>query len=58
MLPTLIYLMNESIFEFIPQVIPLLVLGGGIYFGITYLIDNSTRLLFNSIINEIRRKFA
>ena len=49
---------NESIFEFIPQVIPLLVLGGGIYFGITYLIDNSTRLLFNSIINEIRRKFA
>jgi hypothetical protein len=33
-------------------------LGGGIYFGITYLIDNSTRLLFNSIINEIRRKFA
>tara|TARA_B110000495_G_C22405232_1_gene258365 strand:- start:54 stop:470 length:417 start_codon:yes stop_codon:yes gene_type:complete len=49
---------NESIFDFIPQVIPLLVLGGGIYFGITYLIDNSTKLLFHSIINEIRRKFA
>jgi len=49
---------NESIFDFIPQVIPFLVLGGGIYFGITYLIDNSTKFLFNSIINEIRRKFA
>lgn len=51
---TLVY--SESVFDFIPQVIPLLVLGGGIYFGITYLIDKSTKVLFNSILNELRSK--
>jgi len=49
---------TESIFDFLPQVIPLLVVGGGIYFGITYLIDKSTRVLFHSILNELRRKIA
>lgn len=50
---SLIY--SESIFEFLPQVIPLIFLGGFIYFGLTYLIDKSTRELFSSIVNEIRK---
>jgi len=47
---------TESVFNFLPQIIPLLVLGGGIYFGITYIIDKSTKSLFHSILNELRRK--
>jgi len=47
---------TESVFDFLPQVIPVLLLGGGIYFGITYLIDKSTKVLFHSILNELRRK--
>lgn len=47
---------TESVFNFLPQIIPLLLLGGGIYFGITYIIDKSTKILFHSILNELRRK--
>ncbi len=46
----------ESIYDFLPQVFLILIIGGIIYFALTYAIDNSTRKLFNSIINEIRRK--
>jgi len=47
---------TESVFDFLPQVIPLLLLGGGIYFGITYAVDNSTKILFKSIFKEIKIK--
>jgi len=43
---------TESIYEFIPQIIPILIIGGGIYFGITFLIDESAKKLFKSIIKE------
>lgn len=49
---------SESVFDFLPQVFPLLLLGGGIYFGITYLIDKSTKVLFHSILNELRKKIG
>jgi len=44
-----------SIFEFIPQLIPFMILGALIYFGLTYLIDSSTRKLFKLIVKEIRK---
>ena len=47
----------QSIFDFLPQIIPLVVLGACFYFAITYVIDESTRLFFKSIINEIKRKW-
>ncbi len=47
---------SERIFDFLPQLIPILILGGGIYFGITYLIDMSTKIFFKSFLNEFRRK--
>jgi len=46
----------ESIYDFIPQVFLILIIGAIIYFGITYAVDNSTRKLFNSIIIEIIKK--
>jgi len=46
----------ESIYDFLPQVILILIIGSITYFGLTYLIDNSTKKLFNSIINELVRK--
>jgi len=45
----------ESIFEFLPEIIPLALLAGGIYFGLTYLIDDSTRKLYKSILKELKR---
>lgn len=45
-----------SIWEFLPEVIPLLALGGVIYFGLTYLIDYPTRKFLNSIFSEIYSK--
>ena len=45
----------ESIFDFLPQLIPLILLAGLIYFGLTFLIDKSTRELFSSIMSEIRK---
>ena len=44
----------KNVYEFLPQVIPLVILGGTIYFGIMYLIDTDTRKLFKSILKEIR----
>ena len=46
----------ESIYQFIPELLPLLFLGGAIYFGLTYLIDSSTKKLFKSIFNEIIKR--
>ncbi len=47
---------DPSIWKFVPQFIPILIIGGVIYFGLTYLIDSSTRKLFKSILMEIKRK--
>jgi hypothetical protein len=46
---------SESVFDFLPQLIPLILFAGLIYFGLTFLIDKSTRELFSSIMNEIRK---
>lgn len=46
----------ESIFDFLPQLIPYAVLAGVIYFGISYAIDKSTRDLFKLIIDELKPK--
>lgn len=45
---------EESIFDFLPDFIPYLIAGIGLYLGITYLIDKKTKQLFHKIINEIR----
>jgi len=47
---------SESVFDFLPQFIPIVILSGTIYFGIVYLIDKSTRNLFKSIWREILKK--
>jgi hypothetical protein len=55
------YLMQEfliytkSIFQFLPNLLPFVVFGIGIYILITYITDLKTRELFNSIINEIKK---
>jgi len=46
----------EVIWEFLPQIIPLVVMGGIIYFAITYAIDKSTRELVKMIRGEIWKK--
>ena len=47
---------SKSVYEFIPQLIPIIIFGGLVYFGITYVIDNSTKILFKSIFKEIFKK--
>ena len=39
---------KTSIFEFLPSLIPFLLLGVSIYFGLTYLADKRTRKLFKN----------
>lgn len=51
---TIVY--EKSIFDFLPQIIPLLIVGGLIYIGITYLIDKSTREFIQSIMKEIKSR--
>lgn len=46
----------ENIFEFIIQVIPFILVGAFLYFGINYLIDTSTKNLFRSIVKEMIKK--
>ena len=46
----------QSIFDFIPEIIPLFVLYAILYFGITFVVDESTKKLFRSIIKEIIKK--
>jgi O-antigen/teichoic acid export membrane protein len=43
-----------SIWKFLPQLIPIILAGGMIYFVLTYIIDHSTRDLLKSILNEIK----
>ena len=49
---------NESVFVFIPNLLPFVILGAGAYLGITFLIDSKTRGLFKSIINELGTKMS
>jgi hypothetical protein len=46
----------EEIWEFLPQILPLVAMGGLLYFGIIYAIDKSTRDLVKLIIGEIWKK--
>jgi len=47
---------EPSILEFLPNLIPFLLLGVSAYLGLTYLTDKGTRKLFKAIILEIKRK--
>ena len=47
---------QESIFNFLPDVMLFLALSIGSYLVITYLVDSKTRKLFNAIIQEIKGK--
>ena len=47
-----------EVLKFIPNLIPYLILGISVYFGLTYLTDKATRQLFNSIILEIKQKIT
>ena len=47
---------EPEILEFLPNLIPFLILGVSTYFGLTYLTDKGTRKLFKAIILEIKRK--
>jgi hypothetical protein len=46
---------SQSIWDFIPQFFPILILGGTIYFGITFLVDKNSRELFYLIFKEFKR---
>jgi hypothetical protein len=46
---------NETIFEFLPQMIIFLVIGGLAYLGLTYTIDKRTRVLILKIVKEFRK---
>ena len=46
---------KESIFEFIPEFVPFMIIGIGGYLGITYLIEPKIRILFKSIIKELTK---
>jgi len=45
---------KESIFEFLPNVIPYVIFAIVLYLGITYVVDKKTRKLFKSAISEIK----
>jgi hypothetical protein len=47
---------HQSIFEFVPQVIPLCALFIILYFGLTFVFDESTKKLFKAIIKEIIKR--
>jgi len=47
---------QQSIWNHLQELIPIAVLGGIIYFGLAYLFDKSSRNLYKSILNEIRKK--
>ena len=45
---------HESIFDFLPEFLPYIAITIISYLGITYVTDKKTRILFKSIINEIK----
>jgi len=45
-----------SIYKFLPSLILQLTICVAIYFGITYIIDKKTRILFQTILNSLRNK--
>ncbi|MEX0656991.1 MAG: hypothetical protein WD154_05555 [Nitrosopumilaceae archaeon] len=47
---------NESIFEFLPQLLLFLAIGCGGYLVITYFTDKKTKVLFKAVFHEIRKK--
>jgi len=47
---------EKEILKFLPNLIPYIILGVSVYFGLTYLTDRATRRLFNSILREIKIK--
>jgi len=47
---------NESIFEFLPNLLLFIAIGFGSYVGLTYLFDNNTRNLCKAIIKEIKKR--
>jgi len=53
------YLVYENkLFEFLPNLFIFIIIGIGGYLAITYVIDNRTKILIKSIINEITRKYS
>lgn len=46
---------SQSIWDFLPEFFPILILGCGIYFGMTFVVDKSTKELFYSIFKEIKK---
>ncbi len=51
-----ILIYDPSIWNFVPQLIGIVSIGGIIYFVTTYIFDKSTRTLFGLIFNEFKRK--
>lgn len=49
-------LYDESVYVFIPRLFLFVALGIGSYIGITYFVDQNTKELLHSIINEIKKK--
>ena len=47
---------HESIFQFLPSLIPYFIFSISIYFGMTYLIDHRTKKLVKGILNELIKK--
>ena len=46
---------NESIFEFLPQLIIFLIIGAIFYLSLTYAIDKRTRVLISKVIKEFKK---
>ncbi len=46
----------QSIFDFLPQLIPIIILSGAIYFSLSYALDKSTRKFFKSIFTELKSR--
>jgi len=45
---------HTSVFKFFPEFLPYLIISSVGYLGITYLIDNRTRILVKKIFSEIK----